>query len=62
MASYTHPRADFFLGRSGLQSPRRQPGASPLDDGRILNADDHLDLPAATPADFNVDREDAFEA
>jgi hypothetical protein len=27
----------------------------PLDDGRILDARDHLELPAAAPADLDVD-------
>jgi len=29
---------------------------NPFDDGRILNARDHLKLPAAAPADLNVGR------
>jgi hypothetical protein len=35
---------------------------NPFDDGRILNARDHLKLPAAAPADLNVDGKDTFEA
>jgi hypothetical protein len=30
----------------------------PLDDGQILDARDHLELPAAAPADLDVDRKD----
>ena len=35
---------------------------NPFDDGRILNARDHLKLPAAAPADLNIDGKDTFEA
>ena len=35
---------------------------APLDDGRILDARDHLELPAAAPADLDVYREYPLEA
>ena len=35
---------------------------NPFDDGRILNARDHLKLPAAAPADLNIDGKDTLEA
>ena len=34
----------------------------PLDDGRILDARDHLELPAAAPADLDVDGKHPLEA
>ena len=41
------------IGRLGMASEVLQ---NPLDDGRILDARDHLELPAAAPADLDVDR------
>ena len=35
---------------------------NPFDDGWVLDAGDHLELPAAAPADLDVDRKDTFEA
>jgi hypothetical protein len=35
---------------------------NPLDHGRFLDARDHPQLPAAPPADRDVDRKDTFEA
>ena len=35
---------------------------NPIDDGWVLDAGDHLELPAAAPADLDVDRKDTFEA
>jgi hypothetical protein len=48
-------------------SPKRADDAArvlenPLDDGWILDARDHPQLPATTPADLDVDRKDTFEA
>jgi hypothetical protein len=34
----------------------------PLDDGRILDAHDHLELPAAAPAGLDIDGKDTLEA
>ena len=44
------------IGRLGRLAVAAEVPRYPLDDGRILDARDHLQLPAAASADLDVDK------
>ena len=50
------------MGRIGRLNGTTKVRQYPFDDGRILNARDHLELPAAAPAGLDVDGKHPLEA